>query len=111
MMMLKGIKKFFSKWQSPLELSPEREEEISNKIINLVSKYGLEDPAILICGGLAPSSTIWAQTTLLPIAPLLELMGLKGYEYTAFLNNKKNVQRILDKLEKLEEKKDRSFWR
>jgi hypothetical protein len=111
MMILKSVKDFFAKWCSPLDLSPEREEEIINKVANFISKYDLEDAALLLGGGFVPVSSIIAQTTLLPIAPLLELMGLKGYEYTGFLSKKENFQRLLDKIQDLEKKKKRSFWR
>ena len=108
---LNNIKNRFQRWRSPLDVSSEREEEIINNVAKFISKYDLEDPALLLCGGFVPVSSIFAHATLLPIAPFLELMGLKGYEYVGFLSKKENLQRLLNKIQELEKTKERSFWR
>jgi len=83
------------------EISPERETEIIEKMARTILKWRLEDPAILVLYSFRPMSTFFSQTALISLAPLLEFIGIKGYEYTAFFSKKENVKRIIDKVEEL----------
>jgi len=100
------IKGFLRIELPPMELPPERENELIEKIARIISRYGMEGPAILMTSGFVPVSTIMSLTTLLPLAPLLELMGIHGYEYTAFLNNKNNLKRLLERLDELRRERE-----
>jgi hypothetical protein len=90
-----------------LEMPPERREEIIEKIASNVVKFGLEIPVELVGWMIQPMSTIVGQTTLLPMAPFLELLGLRGYEYVAFFR-RENVKRLLERIEQLEKERDKS---
>jgi hypothetical protein len=47
----------------------------------------------------------------IPVAPFLEMLGLQGYEYTAFLLNKDNMRRLNERLADVrEEREKRGFW-
>ena len=91
------------------ELSPEREEALIDKVAIEITKRELEVPAILFFSGLRPISGLAANIGILPVAPLLENLGLNPYEYVTFLQKRDNVRRILDKIEyyALERKKKR----
>lgn len=103
---LKKVKDFFGFQLPSMEISPEREKEIIEKIAGFVSKMGMEWPVLLIGWGYVPVSTIVAQTTLLPMAPILEAIGIRGFEYTAFFEKKDNVKRLLERIEELREKRE-----
>jgi len=103
---LKKIKDFFGFQMPSMEISPERENEIIEKTARFVSRLGMEWPAILIGSGYVPVSTILAQTTLLPLAPLLELVGIRGFEYTAFFEKKDNVKRLLERIDELRKERE-----
>jgi hypothetical protein len=103
---LKKVKDFFGFQMPSLEISPERENEIIEKIAQFVSKIGMEWPVLLIGWGYVPVSTIMAQTTLLPLAPLLEAVGIRGFEYTAFFEKKENVKRLLERIEQLRKERE-----
>ena len=90
----------------PLDLDPEKEDELVEKLVQAISKSNLELPAILWGTGYVPMSTILSQTALLPLAPFLEMLGIRGYEYTAFFSKKRNVQRLLERLEELKKEKE-----
>ena len=110
---LDKIKDFFGFELPSLEISPEREDEIIEKIVESVSKHGFVLPSLIVSQMLYPVSTLLVHTAILPAAPLIEFLGLKGYEYAAFLNKKGNIKRITDKLEALKMEQDTkrtSFW-
>ena len=97
---LKSVGDFFG-FQLPPELRPEQEDEIIEKIARTISKYGMEYPAILLGSAYVPMATIVTDTTLLPMAPLLEAVGIPGFKYTIFFEKKDNVKRLLERIEEL----------
>jgi len=88
-----------------LDLDEERENELIEKIAQAISKRDLEVPAIILGVGYIPTSTFLSYTTLLPLAPYLEAIGIKGYEYTALFSKKRNVKRLLKRIEELKDAK------
>ncbi len=103
---LKKVKDFFGFQMPSMEITPERENEIIEKISQFVSRLGMEWPVELIGWGYVPVATIVTQTTLLPMAPLLEAVGVRGFEYTAFFEKKENVKRLLERIEQLRIKRE-----
>jgi hypothetical protein len=106
MSFLKKVKDFFGFQIPRMEISPERESEIIEKIAGLVSRLGMELPALLIGYAYVPVATIVTQTTLLPLAPFLEAVGIKGFEYTAFFEKKENVKRLLERIDQLRRERE-----
>ena len=106
MPLLKKIKDFFGFQMPSMEISSERENEMIEKIAQFVSKIGMEWPVLLVGWGYVPVATIVTQTTLLPMAPLLEAIGVRGFEYTAFFEKKENVKRLLERIEQLRQEKE-----
>ena len=102
---LRSLKKFFD-IPSFQQIGKEREDEIIDKIVKTVSQHDMEVPALMVLSWLQPTSTIMAQTTLLYFAPMLELFGVKGYDYLAFFNKKENVKIVLDRLQELRDAKE-----
>lgn len=79
-------------------ISPERENEIIDKVMKFLETTGMGYPAYFFVSSLVPASTYIAQLYVYTAAPLLEFFGIKAYEYAAFLNKKENIQRLLDKI-------------
>jgi hypothetical protein len=110
---LDKIKDFFGFKLPSMEISPEREDEIIEKVVESVSKYGFVLPSLIVSHMLYPVSTLLVHTAILPAVPIIEFLGLNAYEYAAFLNKKENVKRIMDRLEELKietDAKRTSFW-
>jgi hypothetical protein len=103
------IKRFFSDLFTtpPYEISKEREEEIIKKIAYEISKFGMEIPAWLMLRPLFPTSTIISQVFIMPAAPLLDIIGVNGYEIAAFLEKKENVKLLLDEIERLKDAREK----
>ncbi|MEM2921701.1 MAG: hypothetical protein QXF26_05220 [Candidatus Bathyarchaeia archaeon] len=89
-----------------LDLDEERENQLIEKIAQAISKRDLETPAILFGVGYIPMSTFLSYTGLLPLAPFLEAIGINGYEYTALFSKKRNVRRLLGRIEELKNAKE-----
>ena len=87
------------------KLSPEREEEIINKVANVVSKWDMELPASLLGRLLVPTSSMISQIHVMPSVLYLDLIGLDGFEVAAFLENKDNVKKLIAKIEELRKAK------
>ena len=81
------------------KLTPKEEEEMINKIAGTVNKYGMEVPATLAFEAMRPVSRITSNLLLLPAAPLLEILGIRGYRYVSLFEKPENVQRLLKKIE------------
>jgi len=110
MPLLKKVKDFFGFEIPSLDegISPERENEIIEKAAKLISRMGMEYPAYFFVSSLVPVSSLVAHLYVYTSAPLLELFGIKGYEYAAFLNKRENVQRLMNRIEELMKSKKES---
>jgi hypothetical protein len=93
----------------PLELSPEREKELIEKIAQEVSRRGMEIPALIAGWGVLPTSPIYGNLFLTPLAPFLEGLGIDGYkidEIAAFVRKRENVSALINRIEQLKEAKE-----
>jgi hypothetical protein len=84
-----------------LEITPERETELIDKIAATISKHNLEIPTIFLGSGFQSTSTVLSQMLLLPMTPYLEAFGISGYDYVALFSNKDNVRRLMEKLDEI----------
>lgn len=105
MSILSKIKRFFGFELPSLELSEEKESEIIEKLARAISKWDMETPAYILLYSFRPISTVVSYTTILPAALFLEFFGIDGYKYTAFFSKKENLQRLLKRIEELEDEK------
>ena len=90
----------------PLELTLEREDEIINNLAQIISQRNLELPANLFLEPFKPISTIVNETALVWVSPILDFLGMPGYEYSLLLRKKENVSRLLQRIEELKTGKD-----
>jgi hypothetical protein len=108
---MERLKRFLGYELPTFEISPEREEEIINRVVETVRKSGMVLPASFFLYGFEPMSTIFSHMFMMPAVPFLELLGLKGYELTAFLMKKENIKRLNERLAKLREEREKEgFW-
>jgi hypothetical protein len=89
-----------------LEITPERETELIEKLAELVAKHNLEIPTIFLGSGFRSTSTVVSQMLLLPMTPYLEAFGINGYDYVALFSNKDNVRRLMERLDELQMTKE-----
>jgi hypothetical protein len=82
-------------------ISQERENEIIEKIAKAIVRLGLGYPGYFLTSSLYPVSSYVSQIFIYPWAPLLEFLGIKAYEYAAFLNKRENIKRLMDRIEEL----------
>ena len=87
-----------------LEITQEREEEILDYIAEKIEKYGLDVPALLFLIPLEPLSPVVSQLGLLPFAPFLEALDIRGFDYVAFFSKTENVNRLIKKIENKKQK-------
>jgi hypothetical protein len=84
------------------DLTPEIEEKMINELVMKINSYELREPATILLFAFKPFATITAQTSLIFLAPIFELLGIKGYKWVSFFNKKDNVERLVRKLEERE---------
>ena len=82
------------------KITPEKEEEISDRLVNLISKYRLESPFGALFTVLKPFSLIFGNLVVLPVSPFLYIFGLDGFRYVDFFEKGSNFERLQDKLKK-----------
>jgi hypothetical protein len=81
-------------------ITPEKEEEISDRLASLISRYKLESPFGAAFEVLKPFSHIFSNIILLPASPFLYFFGLDGFRYVDFFEKSSNIERIQEKLKK-----------
>lgn len=85
----------------PTQLSPEREEEIIEEILSIISTFKMKMPAQIFLSPLKGMSTFLSQTVVLQLVPYLEMGGIPGFELTAFLDKKENVEKLLKRIDEI----------
>ncbi|MCL6623560.1 MAG: hypothetical protein K6T17_02955 [Fimbriimonadales bacterium] len=88
-------------WAQPL--SPERKEEIINRVANVIKKHRLEVPAILFLEMHKPLANVAAHLGL-GISPfLMPFFGFQSVdEYTQFIADRENIEELIRRLEEKE---------
>ena len=95
----KGKASFFDIPFQGQGLTPEREEELINGVVEKVKDYGMEGVALMLLYPLKAVNVLVAQIGVLPFAPFLELFGLRGYDYATFINKRENIESLIKKIE------------
>jgi DNA-binding transcriptional regulator GbsR (MarR family) len=91
-----------------VEVTPEEEDEIIKKIAERMHKYGMNVPAILLLETVKPLSYIGSQMGYFFISPFLpifgEEIGLTGTKLLKLLENRDNLDKIIQYIEELSKK-------
>ena len=80
------------------ELTPEEEEKYIQDIASKIVQLGLEVPASIFLEIFKPLGYIFSSTSLLIGAPILELIGLKGYDYVQLFRKSENIDKLIKKI-------------
>lgn len=83
-----------------LDLDEKREKEIADKLENFISKWEMETPAWIFTYSISPFSRILGMTVMLPMAPVLEFLGINIYDYIAFIRKRENLDELLHRIER-----------
>ena len=86
----------------PTMLTPEKEEEMINRVVSGVRKMGMETPAVVFFEMVKPVSYIGSQLGYYFAAPFAVAIGLLGFDWANLLSKRENIERILKKLEEEE---------
>jgi len=89
----------------PVSLTPEREEEITEKVAQKITDYNLNDIAWIIFGLAEPFSPVIAQLGITPLSVFLETLGINTYEWVVYMSKRDNVNKLIRRIEELKRKK------
>lgn len=104
--MWKIIKSWFIS-NYPIELTPERDNEIIEHLAKILSQDKMEPVIKLFIEPFIPVSTVFSETILVWTSPFLDLMGLKGYEHSLFLRKKENIRHLIIRANELRMEKNK----
>jgi hypothetical protein len=93
-------------WQHWQDLPPEREAEVIEKLANAFVKRGLGLMGRMLLESGGPLTSMFAEFYMGIYGPFFDFLEVD--EYVALLRNKRNVKRLLNRIEELEEEKDRA---
>jgi len=89
-------------------LPPEKEKEIIEKLARRIVDSGLGTMAIMTLQSAAPVSFMWTQVGMVvgsPILMILDMLGLKVYEYLGLFSestrSRENMERLISRIEEL----------
>lgn len=96
----------------PQDIDPEEAEEMIDKIARKIVEAGMETPAILTLETSKPMSWIGSQIGRVMIAPWFGVLGWdamhKADAYMAIFEDRKNVEKLISRIEELAGISDRS---
>ena len=101
-----NIKSFFT--SMPLELTPDEETEMIEKISRKIAQRKMELPALLFLEPYEPVSALIGETFLVWISPVLDFVGIDGYRYSLLLRKKENIKRLRGSIKKIIEENQNS---
>jgi len=82
------------------EFSPEQKERLLNQLVDNISDYGMEAPALMFLGEIRPLSRIGGQMLWAFGSPFFDSLGLKIFsDYAWVLQNRQNIDRLLNMIE------------
>lgn len=84
-------------------LSSEREEELIDWAARQIVKRGLELPALTYLEAFRYYGYPMAYLNILPLAPILDALGINAYEFVDLLSKRENVERIIYKIQEFNE--------
>ena len=91
------------------ELNEEEEERIIEELANYIHLKGLETAAILLLESSKPFALIGGQMSRLFLSPFLPVFGgaadIFGQKMIIVLEKRKNIERLIQKIEEIKEKK------
>ena len=95
-------------WYSPIpNLGTEDEDRLIDEFATKVVDYDMVSAAIVFLEGMKPISRFTAQVPLLMVSPFLEAIGLSSYSYVALLSKRGSVERIILRIEELNEENEK----
>jgi len=93
-------------WQHWEDLSPEREEELIEKLANAFVKRGLGLMGRMLLESGGPLTSMFAEFYMGIYGPFFDFLEVD--EYVALLRNKRNLKRLLKRIEELDKEKERA---
>lgn len=96
-------------YESPaeIELTPQQEEELIEKLAQFIVEHKMETPAILFLETLKPLSFVGSTFAMVYVTPFLDIYGLNINRYAMLFQKRENVERLLQRIEALIEESDR----
>ncbi len=88
-------------WRQWEDLPPEREEELIEKLARFFASRGIGTLAKIALEGGGPLTSLFAKFYLGIYGPYFEFLGID--EYVALLRKRKNVVKLIKRIEELEE--------
>ena len=76
------------------EITPERETELIENLVEKITKYDMELPAIFLGSGFQSTSTVLSHMVLVPLTPYLEAFGINGDDYVVVVHDGKLERRL-----------------
>lgn len=93
-----------------VEVTPEEADELIEKIAEKMHSYGMDVPAILLLETVKPLSFVGSQMGRLFISPFFPILGeetgLTGAKLLSLFEKRKNVEKILQRLEEISRKNE-----
>ncbi len=95
-----------SPWKFNLELSPEQEEELIDKLAERIHKHSLGLMFLVTIESLGPLTRIGAELGSTLFGPYLDFLGME--EIVVLLRKSENIDRLIEKVELLDAEKKKA---
>jgi len=92
-------------WQQWQDLSPEEEEKLIDKLANAFVKRGLGLMGRMLLEGGGPLTSMFAEFYMGIYGPFFDFLEVD--RYVALLRNKRNLKRLVKRIEELEDEQEK----
>ncbi|MBS7620368.1 hypothetical protein KEJ21_06980 [Candidatus Bathyarchaeota archaeon] len=84
-----------------MEVKPDKEAILIDKLARKIVESGMEGPAITILQIIKPVSVIGGELAYFYLAPFLPLLDDYGYDFLDIFEKRENIEKLIKKVEKL----------
>jgi hypothetical protein len=81
-------------------------DETIEKIVDLIMEYKMETPALLVLPSVKPLSVMGGPLSRVFVAPWFHMIGINTRHFINTLEEPKNIERILKRIEEKEKERD-----
>jgi len=82
------------------EVTPEEEEQMINRTYEFISKYGLEDAALLILFSIKPMASLGGSLGRFFLGPVTPFIGHREETLISTFEQSKNIEKLIERIEK-----------
>lgn len=89
------------------ELTPKEVDALIDNFAREVVDSGFEGPVYILIQMFSPLTRIIGSTFMIINAPIMELVGIRAYDFAKLMRDRSNIDKIISRIDELTEERER----